>query len=265
MIATPMKIAATALLAATGLVALPYLLASEPHDAPPATRARAPAATPAEAIVAKSARTYAEARSYRDVGEVKLVFTDALGRHTQRKLFSTMFVRPKLFRFEFTERDSFDEPKVFVLWSDASPDRAKTWWTIQPKVKETTLPMAVGAAAGISSRSSLTIPRLLMPEAIAGQSLTDLKGLKSVGEDIVDGALCDRIEGTNPGGDVETVWIDRASSLVRKVSGTFKIPGASVEQTTTYRPEIGVEIAPNAFAFEPPAGPNGIETAPAKP
>ena len=256
MIVTPMKIAATALLAAAGLVALPYLSASEPRDAPPSVRAKAPAAaasvSPAEEVMARMVKAYAEARSYRDEGEVTLVFTDPLGKHTQKKPFATKFVRPKLFRFEFTERDSFEETRRYVIWSDAAPERAKTWWTIRPKVEEASLPMAVGAAAGVSSLSSLTIPRLLMPRAIQGHSPADLKGLKLVDIENVDGVPCDKVEGTNLRGDVETVWIDKASSLVRKVSGTSKIPGASVEQTTIYRPQINVEIAPKEFAFEPP-------------
>ncbi len=256
MIVSPMRIAATALLAAAGLVALPYLFASEPKAAPPATRARAQAApasvSPAEEVIARMVRTYADARSYRDEGEVTLVFVNASGRQTQKKPFATMFVRPKLYRFEFTERGTFEEPKRYVIWSDAAPDRAKTWWTIQPNIKEDSLAMAVGAAAGVSSLSSLTIPRLLMPRAIQGHSPADLKGLKLVGIEIVDGVPCDKVEGTNLRGDVDTVWIDKASSLVRKVSGTSKIPGASVEQTTVYRPQVDVEIAAKEFAFEPP-------------
>ena len=256
MIVTPMKVAATALLTA-GLVALPYLFASEPRAAPPTTRAQAPAVpasvSPAEEVMARMVKTYADARSYRDEGEVTLVFVDASGRQTQKKPFATMFVRPKLYRFEFTERGTFEEPKRYVIWSDAAPDRAKTWWTIQPKVREDSLARAAGAAAGVSSLSSLTIPRLLMPQTIQGQSPADLKGfLGLVDIENVDGVPCDKVEGTNLRGDVDTVWIDKASSLVRKVSGTSKILKASVEQTTVYRPQVDVEIAAKEFAFEPP-------------
>jgi RNA polymerase sigma factor (sigma-70 family) len=255
MIVTPMRITATALLA-SGLVALPYLFAPGPTPNPQAPGAQAPAAavTPAEQLMARMVKTYAEARSYQDEGEVVLVFIDPAGRRTQKKPFTTRFVRPRLFRFEFTERDSFEELKRYVIWSDAAPDRAKAWWTVRPKVEEQSLAMCVGAAAGVSSLSSLTVPRLLMPAAIPAQSLADLRGPKIEDVEVVDGAPCDRVEGTDPRGNKETLWIDKASSLVRKVSLTFKIPGGSVESTTTYRPQIGVEIAADAFAFEPPAG-----------
>lgn len=267
MIASPRTIAVALLAAAVGLAALPFAFASPKEDPPP--RAGAPAATAAkpsaEAIVARMARTYADARSYSDEGEVTLVFTDATTQRTQGKPFSTRFVRPKRFRFEFTERDFFDQPRRYVIWTDAAPERSKTWWTIRPAVEEHSLPLAVGAAAGVSSLSSLTIPRLLMPEAVQGRALTDLKGLKLAGEEVVDGALCDKIEGTTPRGDPETVWIDRATHLVRKVAGTTKIPGASVEQTTVYRPQINGEIAAKEFSFEPPARPETSEIAPARP
>src|SRR5262249_18501533 len=143
----------------------------------------------------------------------------------------------------------------YVIWSDAAPDRAKSWWTIQPNIEEHPLALAVGAAAGVSSRSSLTIPRLLMPEAVQGLSVIDLKGLKHAGEDIVDGGLCVKVEGTTRRGDRETVWIDQATNLVRKVAGTINIPGALVEQTTVYRPRLNVEIAPREFDFTPPGAP----------
>jgi outer membrane lipoprotein-sorting protein len=251
-----MRITATALFA-SGLVALPYLFAPGPNADPQAPGAQAPAAavTPAQQLMARMVKAYAEARSYQDEGEVVLIFTDPAGRRTQKKPFATRFVRPGLFRFEFTERDAFEELKRYVIWSDAAPDRAKTWWTVRPKVEEQSLAMAVGAAAGVSSLSSLTVPRPLMPAAIPSQSLADLRGPKIVDVDVVDGAPCDKVEGTDARGNKETLWIDKASSLVRKVSLTFEIPGGSVESTTTYRPQIGVEIAADAFTFEPPAGP----------
>jgi RNA polymerase sigma factor (sigma-70 family) len=259
MIASPRTIAAALLAAAAGLATLPFAFASPHPDDPPPPRAEAqaaPAIKPsAEAIIARVAKTYADARSYSDEGEVTLVFTDATSQRIQGKPFSTRFVRPRLFRFEFTERDFFNQPNRYVIWTDTAPERSKTWWTIRPNIEEHPLDLAVGAAAGVSSRSSHIIPRLLMPGVVQGQSLIDLKGLRLAGEDIVDGALCDKIEGTTPRGDPETVWIDETTNLVRKVAGTIKIPGATVEQTTVYRPRLNVEIAPKEFAFTPPGAP----------
>ena len=44
----------------------------------------------------------------------------------------------------------------------------------------------------------------------------------------------------------------QATFLVRKIFTTSKLPGAAIEQTTTYRPRVNVAIPPDQFAFEPP-------------
>jgi len=85
--------------------------------------------------------------------------------------------------------------------------------------------------------------------------------LKIVGDETVDDALCTKLAGKTPGGNAHTLWIDKKTSLVRKIFSVTKItgdavapkvPAFTVEQTTTYRPRIDVEIAPKEFAFEPP-------------
>ena len=91
-----------------------------------------------------------------------------------------------------------------------------------------------------------------MPDVLPSLPLTGLKDFKLVGEEAVDEAPCDKIEGKNVRGDPETVWIDKATSLVRKIFTTSRVPGAAVEQTTVYRPRVNVEIAPEQFVFEPP-------------
>ena len=123
----------------------------------PATgRATAPEPTPAQAILAKTIKTYAEARSYADEGEVVLVFHLATGKNTVKRPFLTRFVRPNLYRYEFTERggDGENEEKHFVIWSDAAPERSKRWWTIQPEVKDASLWTAVATGTGISGGSA---------------------------------------------------------------------------------------------------------------
>ena len=59
------------------------------------------------------ARIYAGARSYEDEGQVILVFTGPIGRHGVRRPFSTKFVRPKHYRYEFTEGEVV--PRRYVI------------------------------------------------------------------------------------------------------------------------------------------------------
>ena len=82
--------------------------AAQPPKAPPAaSKEVAPiglAAESPEKIIAKMAKNYAAAGSYEDEGVVTIVFSGPMGKRTVKRPFSTKFVRPKLYRYEFTER-----------------------------------------------------------------------------------------------------------------------------------------------------------------
>jgi outer membrane lipoprotein-sorting protein len=257
-------VAVLASLAGAGLIIFSLGFATE-AKAPPAAAGAAvvsnetvPAGRAAEPpeIIARMAETYAVAQSYEDEGEVNTVFVDDVNgrRRTQKLTFSTKFVRPKLFRFEFSQhaREGGEGQNRYVIWSNAGPTRCKIWWTIQPEIKEATLASAVGGANGISGGSSLTIPEFLLG-AGSGLPFTGMHDFKLAGEETVDGAACARIDGKNIAGEPETVWIDKATFLVKKIVHKSHVPGSDVEQTTTYRPRLNVAIAPDAFTFVPPA------------
>jgi hypothetical protein len=256
--------AAIAALASAGMIVLAYAAASEPRfqataflsqekrEAPIGPRAEAEAA---EKILAGMAEVYSGARSYQDEGVVTLVFINPNGRRrTEKKPFATKFVRPNLFRYEFWKRygDGEGENDHYVIWSDAAPDRSRSWWTITPELREGPLASLIAAATGVSSSSSRTVPSLLMPGPLGRSALTSLKDPREMGAEVVDEVLCDKIEGKDIRGNTSTVWIDQATGLVRKILSTSQIPGAVVEQTTTYRPRVNIEIAPEHFVFEPP-------------
>ena len=94
-------------------------------------------------ILARMAETYAVARSYEDEGEVVTVFTDIAGRRrTVKKHFATKFVRPKLFRFEYSNRagEGEGERDLYVIWSTEGPTLSRTWWTTpEPEIEEHSL------------------------------------------------------------------------------------------------------------------------------
>ncbi|MDR3637208.1 MAG: sigma-70 family RNA polymerase sigma factor [Isosphaeraceae bacterium] len=257
MLSTQLRsVAAFAAMAIAGVAVLSLGAAQEPKAPPAATKEEPPngrATESPEQIIAKMVKTYATARSYEDEGEVTIVFTGPNGKRTVKRPFLTKFVRPKLYRYEFSERsgDGDDERNRFVIWSNAAPERSKTWWTLQPEIKEGPLAMAIGSGTGISGGSSFTVPNLLMPESIPGLPLTGLRDLELIGEEAVDETPCDKIEGKNIRGDTQTVWIDRATSLVRKIFTAYTVPGSAIQQTTTYRPRVNVAIAPKQFQLKP--------------
>jgi outer membrane lipoprotein-sorting protein len=246
-----------ALLPAAGLIVLSYG-AHSGFKAPPAEDERVAligrAAESPEQIIAKMARTYAGARSYSDEGEVITVYTgEPAGKRTHKRPFSTKFVRPKLYRYEFWERrgEGEDERNRYVIWSDAAPERSKAWWTLRPAIDEKSLAMAIGAAVGVSGSSSNTVPGLLMPDVVTGSQLRAMRDLKLVGEETVEEALCDKVEGKNVRGEPMTVWVDKATCLVRKILSKSQFPTFATEETTIYRPRVNVEISPREFEFEP--------------
>jgi RNA polymerase sigma factor (sigma-70 family) len=254
-------VAGAALLATSGLIALSYARATTPKGLAPPSPTEAPAARAAEtpqtpeAILARMIKTYADARSYEDEGEAVLVFKGEQPGRTVKRPFATKFVRPKLFRYEFSERtgDGEGDRNRYVIWTDAAPESAKTWWTIRPEVQENPLALAVGAAVGVSGGTSQEVPGLLMPKAISSRaSLGWLKEAKLAGEEAVEKAPCYKIEGKNVVGQPETTWVDKETYLLKKTLSKIQIPGNTVEQTTTYRPKLNVEIPADQFAFDPP-------------
>jgi outer membrane lipoprotein-sorting protein len=68
-------------------------------------------------ILDKMVSLYASCSSYADNGEVKLVFVGGGRTRIVRKPFSTAFVRPSRFRFEF-EVISDSGTQDYVVWQD---------------------------------------------------------------------------------------------------------------------------------------------------
>jgi len=69
----------------------------------------------AEEIVGKALSAYASCKSYADAGRVQIIFLTKLGRRTEIKPFSTAFVRPDAFRFEFQSRRGEEEWNRYIV------------------------------------------------------------------------------------------------------------------------------------------------------
>ncbi|WP_435021522.1 LolA family protein [Tundrisphaera sp. TA3] len=230
---------------------------TDPVPSEPAKPA-GPADAKAEAAFARMVRAYATARSYEDTGEITTVFNGPNVNFANLLRFSTKYERPTRFRFEFSDigPDGRTEKSHYVIWSAEAPERAKSWWTIQPKVSEVSMRQALGTAAGVSGRSSVNLPSLLMPGPRVEVPFGGMHDLKLGGEAEIEGVACWWIDGKSRRGDPLAIWIDKDSSLVRKIVHQFTIPGATkVEATTIYRPKLDGPIPAEAFEFVPPANP----------
>jgi hypothetical protein len=227
----------------------------------------AAAASPVK-ILLRMQKLYAGCHSYRDTGDVVSTIVTDGGRATSERPFKTAFVRPGHFRFQFTDTGLGDRSSRYIVWSDGN--EVRSWWDAQPGVRHPgSLQEALVPATGISGGSSVRVPGLLLPEDIDEGSL--LLSPERI-EDAVDrGVACIRIKGkgrktpyalpTGPTRSVTvldesvTLWIDRATSLLRKVEENRTFETYHSESTTTYTPEINVEVPAADLAFGAPEAP----------
>ena len=201
----------------------------------------------AKQILDKMVSVYASCSSYADKGESKEVFLD--NRRETLRPFSTEFIRPSQFRFEFEEL-SETRTADYVVWQSGSS--IESWWSIRPQVRFfETLDEALAGAAGVSRGSSIQVPSMLFGDFHDAHRIQNLSQLALIGEEKVGEKLTYKIAGLDWRGNKMTLWIDKESFLLLK---TFEInkPANSqgAEETTTYKPQLNLPISPDKLAFK---------------
>ncbi|OYW01307.1 MAG: hypothetical protein B7X11_04125 [Acidobacteria bacterium 37-65-4] len=248
-----------------------YGLACADRDAAPEKAASAaPDPQPAKEILARTAQVYAECASYRDTGSVVTTFHTGDGTSTRELSFSTAFVRPDRFHFEYAEEGSSTGAPEYVIWRHGG--EVRSWWDLRPGVKkEDSLNMALAAATGVSAGSAHTVPSLLMPKEVEGRRLSDLTDAVHKADEPVEGHACFVVEGKIPPPPPKvaekrklprpypilswTVWIDEATYVVRKVEMTLPTSRGDAVEVTTYEPALNAAVPDSALVFNPPATP----------
>ncbi len=251
----------------------PVALAGFVFALAPASRAQetpkggdeATAVSPVKILLAMQ-KVYAGCKSYRDTGKVVSAIVTDGGRAGSERPFATAFVRPARFRFQFADTGLGDRSSRYIVWSDGH--EVLSWWDAKPGVRHPgALQDALAPAAGISGGSSVRIPGLLLPEEIREGSL--LLAPERIEDGVDRGVTCIRIKGqgrktpyampTGPTKSVTvldesvTLWIDRATYLLRKVEENRTFDTYHSETTTTYTPEVNVEVPAAELAFGAPA------------
>ena len=243
------------------LVLAPAATPAVPAPAPVARREMPRAA----AILDAMAKTYAQAGSYTDRGEVVTT-----GRYPRRMPFATVFVRPAAFRFEFEVLRSSEPPRD---GAGPRPDLSSLIWTIGSLVYmasphenaelakgdaltnadlETDLGFALLHAGRSSSMVSYRVPWMLLFGG-PGDKLDDPS---IAGEDTIDGRSCWQITGLDWNREPVTLSIDEATFVLRRVYGPDDKSGAM--DVTTYHPVLNapvdaVQLAGPDIAVGPPA------------
>lgn len=221
-------------------------------------------ASPVKILLAMK-RAYASCRSYRDTGLVKMTSaTDENSSFGSEQPFATVFVRPDHIRFQFTDTGLGERSSLYIVWSDGT--EVRSWWDAKPGVRRpASIQEALEVATGISGGSSVRVPGLLMPDKVPEGAPLIAPERIADGDD--RGVPCYCVRGKSRQtpytikmgartvtvqDETVTLWIDRSTSLLRKVEETRTYAEYRSQSTTTYMPEIDVEITPPQLAFNPP-------------
>lgn len=209
----------------------------------------------AAAILRRARERYARLKTYQDHGNVRFTLLGSVNEVT----FETAFVRPDMFRFEWSKGHPFPPLRHFVtrsaIWSNA--DGAFTWTRYPGRDatmrKDASLAMSVAGATGVSSGAAHTAATLLMPdlwrEEPFGKSVLDLESAQWAGADAADGVAVHRILGQRRGGPVE-LWIGKEDGLLRRV--VMEV-GGTVHTESRDRILVDADVPASRFA-SPPTG-----------
>jgi hypothetical protein len=122
--------------------------------------------TPAQ-ILRTTADTYANCHTYRDTGRATTKLEPGAPGTVLFAPFQTAFERPDRFRYGV----EYSAPLVklgWIVWRHGPALRS--WSRHDGYEKPESLSFALGALAGVSARSSTTVPTLLLPDAVPGRS-----------------------------------------------------------------------------------------------
>ncbi len=203
----------------------------------------------AEELLKHVARTYAEAKSYRDSGVLTSVSYNKF-KSTKRSSFETLFVRPDKYRLQFKYRHGEDDDEFFTFIAWRKGNEAKMWWELQG-LKAIEPQQAFTHGAGVSPGGYLTY---FVPRALVGDLVTwpkSLKEPKRIDDIKVEQATWVRIRGQFLTKQTD-FWIDRKTYLLRKVENVRQPGDMGIYYSIQYLPEINVAIPEKALEFNPP-------------
>ena len=215
----------------------------------------------ASEIMDRVAAVYSSCRSYSDEGKVSVefisdgtnvgsgVFVSGAFRQPRVQPFFTAFVRPASFRFEVWSRRGAADWDRLIAWKEGNVEKA--WWSLNQH--EAPLGKTLRSFVGLSRSSAQTVPQLLLPALFPAESpVTSLEDLRLTGKDKIDGRATFKIEGKHEGETIK-LWIDSSEFLILKIYQEEKRGSLKIQTTTTYKPQVNVDVARDLLAFNPPS------------
>jgi outer membrane lipoprotein-sorting protein len=160
--------------------------------------------------------------------------------------FETLFKRPDKLRFawtlEYSHTPGYHQNNV--IWSDGTTAWASYSFHGSKPEQKGSLELAVASATGASWATAHTISRLLSDE-VTGLRLDELRGLKVIGKDTVDGVDSVVVAGYLGSGEEYKVWIGSEDHLVRRIEKRSK---DSTYQEVRKHILVNREIADSRFS-----------------
>ena len=204
----------------------------------------------ANEIIKRMEKVYANSKSYSDSGVVKAVFISNDGKFTVEKPFTTAFIRPDHFRFEFKEKKQGNPAQRFIIYRKGK--ELQTYWNVKNDLKLESLDTAVASATGVSGGSAITVPAMLLPNKITWRRAIRFRKPERIDDDLFDKVDCYRIHDLIFNVIPTTIWIDKKTFLVRKIYREQKFNDFHTQETTIYKPILNGNVADNLLEFNPP-------------
>lgn len=187
--------------------------------------AQVPGPTPQQ-ILKQTIKVYRNCATYTDSGEYS--------NGTGKAVFTTQFVRPSSFRFDYKFQDLLQSYGYKIEQTPKLVTFSRSFFPLPTATEPMdSLGMAIASAAGVTSEVAHRIPVLLLPREVGGTSLNDMTNLRRLPDAMVGKSKCYRLRGEFFG-DV-TLWIDHRTSLIVKVTDGNEV--------TTYNPQINQRVA----------------------
>lgn len=204
----------------------------------------------AEDIFSRMKKVYANAQTYQDKGLVKVVIRFPERNHIVKKPFSTAFIRPNRFRFEYKEVKSLFKASTFIVYQNG--ESIKAYWDLDEGISQIkTVGEALATATGISGGSARTVPTMLLPDESRFRNAILLYSPKRAADEVIDGIECYRIEDPSDYRDL-TLWIDKEEFLLRKIYVERDLKDSQAKTTTTYKPILNGEVTEKMLEFGSP-------------
>lgn len=204
----------------------------------------------AKEVFAKSQKVYENAVFYLDSGKVFQEFYDLPQPFEKAKYFKTAYDKKGRFNFEYYEVGLSNS--LMVINRNAN-NVAQYWWGIgNPTQNNKKLEELLSSAGGVSSRTSIQIPELLLTNHnILGESIfLSTKNPQLDSDETINGVLCFKIKGSDAQGDV-TIWISKADFLIKKVMSDQKVSNFRVKSTFDYFSSLPTNLDNGVFEFRP--------------